>query len=66
MENKKFESVFEGLEKTLLEVNEQKESFIKLNNDLKLEIKKTKRYNLLMLVLGIGSFVSTLIFGLWF
>ena len=64
MENKQFNSVFEGLEKAIQEINEQKESFINLNNELKNEIKKTKRYNVFMLILAIGSFIATLIFGM--
>ncbi len=42
MENKQFNSVFEGLEKAIQEINEQKENFINLNNELKKEIKKLK------------------------
>ena len=64
MNNFSFDSVFEGLEKTLKEVNEQKESFIKLNNELKEEIRKTKKYNMFMLFLALGSLLVTVILGI--
>ena len=64
MNNFSFDSVFEGLEKTLKEVNEQKESFIKLNNELKEEVRKTKKYNMFMLFLALGSLLITVILGI--
>lgn len=64
MDNLNFENVFDGLKKTLKEVNEQKESFIKLNNELKEEIRKTKKYNMFMLFLALGSLLVTVILGI--
>ena len=58
------ERVFEELKKTLKDVNEQKESFIKLNNELKEEIRKTKKYNMFMLFLALGSLLVTVILGI--
>lgn len=64
MDNLNFKNVFDGLKKTLKEVNEQKESFIKLNNELKEEIRKTKKYNMFMLFLALGSLLVTVILGI--
>ena len=65
MDNLNFKNVFDGLKKTLKEVNEQKESFIKLNNELKEEIRKTKKYNMFMLFLALGSLLVTVILGIF-
>lgn len=59
--DKNFTSVFEGLSKTLDTVGSELELLQKINAEQNEELRKTKRFNIVMFVIAILSFAATLI-----
>lgn len=65
--DKNFNSVFEGLSKTLNAVDSELDLLKKINDEQKEELKKGKRFNIIMFVIAIASFVLSLVsFGIAF
>ncbi len=59
--DKEFNSVFEGLSKTLNAVDSELDLLKKINDEQKEELKKSKRFNIIMFVIAIASFVVSLV-----
>lgn len=59
--DKKFNSVFEGLSKTLNAVDSELDLLKKINAEQKEELKKSKRFNIIMFVIAIASLVVSLV-----
>ena len=59
--DKEFNSVFEGLSKTLNAVDSELDLLKKINAEQKEELKKSKRFNIIMFVIAIASFVVSLV-----
>ena len=59
--DKNFNSVFEGLSKTLDAVDSELKLLKKINAEQKEELKKSKRFNIIMFVIAIASLVVSLV-----
>lgn len=59
--DKEFSSVFEGLSKTLDAVDLELELLKKINAEQKIELNKSKRFNIIMFVVAIASLVVSLV-----
>ena len=59
--DKEFNSVFERLSKTLNAVDSELDLLKKINDEQKEELKKSKRFNIIMFVIAIASFVVSLV-----
>lgn len=59
--DKNFNSVFEGLSKTLDAVDSELELLKKINAEQKEELKKNKRFNIIMFIIALASFVVSLV-----
>ena len=55
MADRKFDSVFSGLDLLIDELKKQAELFATLNQDLKIEVNKSKKFNKKMAVLALIS-----------
>ena len=58
--DKKINTVFEGISKTLNAVDSELDLLKKINAEQKEELKKSKRFNIIMFVIAIVSLVVSL------
>lgn len=59
--DKDFSSVFEGIHRTMDAIDSELDLLKQINAEQKIELRKAKRFNLMMLAIGLISLVFTVI-----
>ena len=59
--NKDFSNVFEGIEKTMNAIDVELDLLKQINAEQKEELRKAKRFNVIMLVIAIISLIATIV-----
>ena len=57
--DKNFNTVFEGISKTMNAIDNELDLLKRINEELKIELKKAKRFNIFMLVVALVSLAIT-------
>ncbi len=59
--NKEFSNVFEGIHCTMDAIDSELDLLKKINAEQKIELKKAKRFNIIMLIIALLSLAFTII-----
>ena len=59
-EKNDFSSVFEGITKTRQDIEDELKLLKSINDEQKIELRKAKHFNLLMLVIGLVSLAASI------
>ena len=59
--DKNFSTVFEGIEKTMKAIDGELDLLKQINAEQKEELRKAKRFNVIMLVIALISLIATIV-----